>query len=70
MNSLREFGIKHNRYIFCWIALIGEKAISLTVQSCSEKMISYSELANKPSVVRIFIVLKMRLLSPNYALLD
>ena len=45
---LHEFGIKHNRYIFCRVALVGEIAISLPVQPCSEGMISYPELANQP----------------------
>jgi len=49
MNSLREFEIKHNRYAFCCVALVGEKAISLPVQSCSEEMVSCPELANQPS---------------------
>ena len=47
MNSLREFEIKHNRYTFCWIALVGKIAISSPVQSCSEEMVSYHELSNQ-----------------------
>ena len=47
MNSLREFEIKHNRYAFCCVALVGEKAISLPVQSCSEEMVSCPELSNQ-----------------------
>ena len=47
MNSLREFEIKHNRYAFCCVALVGEKAISLPIQSCSEEMVSCSELSNQ-----------------------
>ena len=43
-----KFGIKHNRYAFCRIALVGEKAISLPIQSCSEGMVSCLELANQP----------------------
>ena len=43
-----QFGIKHNRYAFCCVALVGEKAISLPVQSCSGCMVSYPELANQP----------------------
>ena len=46
MLKIREFGIKHNRYVFCRIALVGEIAISLPVQSCSEGMVSYLKLAN------------------------
>ena len=34
--EIHEFGIKHNRYAFCRVALVGAKAISLAVQSCSE----------------------------------
>ena len=47
-NFKRQFGIKHNRYAFCRIALVGEKAISLPIQSCSEGMVSCLELANQP----------------------
>ena len=45
---LHEFGIKHNRYAFCCVALVGEKAISLPVPSCSEGMVPCPELANQP----------------------
>ena len=45
---LHEFGIKHNRYIFCRVALVGEEANSLPVQSCSEDMAYCPELANQP----------------------
>ena len=45
---LREFGIKHNRYAFCCVARVGEKVIPLPVQSCSEGIVSYPELANQP----------------------
>ena len=45
---LHEFGIKHNRYIFCRVARVGEKANSLPVQSCSGGMVSCPELANQP----------------------
>ena len=45
-NILRKFGIKHSRYAFCRVALVGEKAISLPVQSCSGGMVSYPKLAN------------------------
>ena len=34
--EIREFGIKHNRYAFCRVALVGDIAIYLAVQSCSE----------------------------------
>ena len=46
LKILRQFGIKHNRYAFCCVALVGEKVISLPVQSCSEGMVSYPEHAN------------------------
>ena len=45
---LRKFGIKHCRYVFCCVALVDEKAISLPVQSCSGGMVSYPKLANQP----------------------
>ena len=45
---LHEFGIKHCRYAFCCVALVGEKAISLPIQSCSGGMVSCPELANQP----------------------
>ena len=47
-NFKRQFGIKHNRYAFCRIALVGEKAISLPIQSCSGGMVSCPELTNQP----------------------
>ena len=28
LKILRQFGIKHNRYAFCCVAIVGEKAIS------------------------------------------
>ena len=34
--EIHEFGIKHIRYAFYCVALVGEKAISLPIQSCSE----------------------------------
>ena len=46
VNFLRDFGIKHNRYAFCRLALVGKTAISLPVQSCSGGMASYPKLAN------------------------
>jgi len=48
LQALREFRIKHNRYAFCCLALVGEKAISLPRQSCSGGMVSYPKLANHP----------------------
>lgn len=35
---MRGFGIKPNRYANCSVALVGEMAISLLVQSCSKDM--------------------------------
>ena len=43
--SMREFGIKHNRYAFCRVALVGEIAIRLPLQSCSKGTVSYPKLA-------------------------
>ena len=34
--EIREFGIKHSRYALWCVAQVGEKAISLPVQYCSE----------------------------------
>ena len=48
LKILRQFGIKHSRYAFCCVALVGEKAISLSIQSCSGSMVSCPELANQP----------------------
>ena len=48
MHYLREFGINHNRYAFCRVALVGEIAIPFPVQSCSEGMVPYHKLANLP----------------------
>ena len=47
-NFIRQFGIKHNRYAFCRVELVGKIAISLPIQSCSGGMVSYLELANQP----------------------
>ena len=47
-NFKRQFGIKHNRYAFCRMALVGTMAITLPVQFCSEGMVSYPKLANEP----------------------
>jgi len=46
MLKIREFGIKHNRYVSCSVALASVKDISLPVQSCSEGMVTYPKLAN------------------------
>ena len=46
--EIREFGIKHTRYALWCVALVGEKAISLPVQSCLRGMVSCLELANQP----------------------
>ena len=43
---MREFGIKHNRYANCRVALVGEIAIRLPLQSCSKGMVPYPKLAN------------------------
>ena len=45
---LTRVRIKHNRYAFCRVAAVGEKAISLLVPSCSEGMVSCPELAHQP----------------------
>ena len=45
-NTIREFGIKHNCYASCHLALAGEIAISLTGLSCSEGMVAYPERTN------------------------
>ena len=44
--SMREFGIKHNRYANWRVALVGEIVIRLLALSCSKGMLSYSERAN------------------------
>ena len=43
---LREFGIKHNRYANCCVALVGEIVIRLLALSCSKGMLSYPECTN------------------------
>ena len=40
--KLCEFGIRKICYAFCRVTLVGEIAISLPLQSCSEGMVSYS----------------------------
>ena len=67
---MRKFGIKHNRYAFCRVALAGKIANRLPLQSCSEGygfLIPNSPM--NPSVVRIFIAPQMRFLNPDEALL-
>ena len=44
--SMREFGIKHNRYANCRVALVVEIAIRLLALSCLKGMLSYPERAN------------------------
>lgn len=44
--SMREFGIKHNRYANCCVALVGDIAIRLLALSCLKGMLSYPERAN------------------------
>ena len=44
--SMREFGIKRNRYANWRVALVGEIAIRLPLQSCSKGTASYPERAN------------------------
>ena len=44
----REFRIKAIRYVNYRVALVGKIAISSPVQSCSEEMVSCSELSNQP----------------------
>ncbi|KDR52094.1 hypothetical protein HMPREF1991_01870 [Hoylesella loescheii DSM 19665 = JCM 12249 = ATCC 15930] len=43
---VHDFGIKHNHYASCFVALVGKIAVSLLGQSCSKGMVSYPELAN------------------------
>ncbi|KDR53669.1 hypothetical protein HMPREF1991_00276 [Hoylesella loescheii DSM 19665 = JCM 12249 = ATCC 15930] len=42
---MREFGIKHNCYANCNVALGSKIVISLSLQSCSKGMVSYPELS-------------------------
>ncbi len=44
--TMREFGIKRNRYAFCRVALVGEIATRLPLQSCSKGTVSYPKRAN------------------------
>lgn len=67
LKILRQFGIKHSRYAFCCVALVGEIAVPSPVQSCSG---GWFLIPNSPihhSVTRIFIVLERRFLSPDDA---
>ncbi len=48
LHKLREFGIKHNRYVNCRMALAGDIAIFLPVDSCFKGMLFYPALANQP----------------------
>ena len=44
--TIREFGIKHNRYVNYRVALVDEMAIRLPVQSSLKGMVSYPELTH------------------------
>ena len=44
--TMREFGIKHNRYANCRVALVGDIVIRLLALSCSKGMLFYPERAN------------------------
>ena len=69
LKKLREFGIKHNRYAFCCVAIVGEKAISYLSVLVQR---AWFLIPNSPihhSVARLVIVLERRLLSPDDALL-
>ena len=46
LKILRQFGIKHNRYANCCVALVGEIVIRLPLLSCSKGMMSYLERAH------------------------
>jgi hypothetical protein len=62
--------MKHNCYANCRMELTVEIAISLPALSCLKGMVSYPELAINHSVVHLFIVPKMRFLSPDDAIFD
>ncbi len=47
-HRLTRVRIKLNRYALCRVALVGEKAISFPLQSCSEGLVSCPELAHQP----------------------
>ena len=44
--TMREFGIKHNLYANCRVALVGDIVIRLLALSCSKGMLFYPERAN------------------------
>ena len=70
LKILRQFGIKHNRYAFCCVAIVGEKAISYLSVLVQR---AWFLIPNSPihhSVVRILIVPRMHFLSLDYALID
>ena len=70
LHKLREFGIKHNRYINYSVVLAGDIAIFFTCFVLFKKACYFIPNAPiNPSLVRIFIVPKIRLLSPDDALL-
>jgi len=46
LHKLLEFGIKHKRYVNCRMALAGDIAIFLPVDSCFKGMLFYPALAN------------------------
>ncbi|EEX54228.1 hypothetical protein HMPREF6745_0298 [Prevotella sp. oral taxon 472 str. F0295] len=69
LKILRQFGIKHNRYAFCCVAIVGEKAISYLSNLVQGAWLLIPNLPIHHSVARIFIVLERRLLSPDDALL-
>ena len=69
LKILRQFGIKHNRYAFCCVAIVGEKAISYLSNLVQGAWLLIPNSPMNLSVVRIFIVPGMRLLSPDDALL-
>ena len=70
LKILRQFGIKHNRYAFCCVAIVGEKAISYLSNLVQGAWLLIPNLPIHYSVVRIFIVPRMHFLSPDYALID
>ena len=70
LKILRQFGIKHNRYAFCCVAIVGEKAISYLSNLVQGAWLLNPNLPIHYSVARIFIVLERRLLSPDYGLID
>ena len=69
LKILRQFGIKHNRYAFCCVAIVGEKAISYLSNLVQGAWFLIPNSPMSPSVVRIFIAPQMCFLSPDDALL-